>query len=132
MVQMPLSVPRRVFVTLALVAAALLLLRPVCDLWIAHAGRSAAPAHADTFAVGAPTEHGSAPAVQCCASASEANLVAPLHVSLGGSEASQAMAPPVLVAVVTGTVVLARQLHWLRAPPRTPQSFYLRSTRIAR
>ena len=108
------------------------MLRPVCELWFAHVGAGATHSRAESFAFTAPVEYSGAPAVQCCASASDPNLVAPLHVALAGPDASHPFAPPALVAVVTGAVVLARQLHWLRAPPRTPQSFYVRSTRIAR
>lgn len=132
MLHKPLSISQGAFLALAVMAAALLLLRPVCDLWFAHAGTGAAPAHTETFAAGAPVEHGSAPAAQCCASASDGKLVAPLQAAPGGPTVSQGFAATALVAVVTGTAALVRELHWLRAPPRNPQSFYLRSTRIAR
>jgi len=126
------SIPRGALAALALVAAALLLLRPACDLRFAHAGAGAAPTHARTFAVSAPIEHGGAPAEQCCASAGYTNLVAPLQAAPGGPVGSQGLVPAALFAVVAGTAMLARQSRWLRAPPRSPQSFYLRSTRIVR
>jgi len=126
------SIPRGALAALALVAVALLLLRPACDLRFAHAGAGAAPTHAQTFAVSAPIEHGGAPAEQCCASAGYTNLVAPLHAASGAQEGSQGLVPAALVAVVAGTAILSRQSQWLRAPPRSPQSFYLRSTRITR
>ncbi len=127
-----LSVPRKVFVALALVAAALLLLRPVCGQWIAQAGAGAGSAHAGAFAVGAPIDHGGAPAAQCCANAGDSNLIAPLQAAPAAPEASQGIAPAALLAIVAGTAILSRQSQWLRAPPRSPQSFYLRSTRIVR
>lgn len=128
-----LSVRRSIFVAFAATALTLVLLRPMCDLWLAHAGAGAAAAPAATFTASAPLEHYGAPAVQCCASSvSDAHHIAPLQAAPGGLKPSQGLAPAALVAVLTSTAMIAQPLHWLRAPPRSPQSFYLRSARILR
>jgi len=120
--------PRRVFVTLAALALLAVLLRPVCEAWFAHMG--AAAANAATQLAGEPIGHEGDP--QCCANVSDAQHIAPLLALSGGLKSPEGIAPAVLAAVVTGIAVSSRQLHWLRAPPRLPESFYLRSARILR
>ena len=132
MLNSSLSVRRSVFVALAATALTLVLPRPMCDLWFAHARAGAAAAPAATFTTSAPLEHPGAPAVQCCASVSDAHQIAPLQAAPGGLQPSQGLAPAALVAVLTSTAIIAQPLHWLRAPPRSPQSFYLRSARTLR
>jgi len=132
MLNSPLPVRRRVFVTLAAIALMAVLLRPVCDLWFAHLGAGSAAAAGATLAASAPFEHDGDAAMQCCANASDTQQVAPLHAVTNGVKAFGEVAPAALVATVTGFAILARQLPWLRAPPRRPQSFYLRSARILR
>lgn len=132
MLNSSLPVRRSVFVALAAIALTLVLLRPVCDLWFAHFGAGAASAHAATLTHDATFEHGGDPAVQCCASVSDAHHLAPLQAASGSREASQGLAPAALLVILTSTAIIARPLHWLRALPRSPQSFYLRSARILR
>ena len=132
MLNSSLPVRRSVFVALALLAVTLVLSRQVCDLWFTHAGAGDAVTHAQAVSASEPVEHGGHPAVQCCASVGDANLIAPLRAALGGPGASQGLAPAALLAVVADTAILARQLHWLRGGPRSPLSFYLRSARILR
>jgi len=122
---LPLS--RRVFLALAALALLAVLLRPACELWFAHAGvGSPSPA------AGAPIGHGGNPAVHCCASVSDGQQLAPLQVVSGGLRAPEGGALAALAVVVAGIAVLTRRQHWLRAPPRRPRSFYLRSARILR
>lgn len=130
MVNRPLTVPRTAFLVLALVAATLLSLRSVCDQWFTHFASAAVVVHAGNSVSGALLHHD--PAVQCCVSVSDPNLSAPLQAASGGLQAPQGLVPAVLSAAVASTAILARQLRWLRAPPRSPQSFYLRSARILR
>jgi len=120
--------PRRAFVALAALALLAILLRPACEAWFAHVGGAAA--HADAQVVGGPLGHEGDP--QCCANVSDAQRMAPLLALPGGLKAPEGVAPAALSAVVAGIAVLTRQLHWLRAPPRLPKSFYLRSARILR
>lgn len=119
---------RRVFVTLAALALLAILLRPACEAWFAHVG--AAAGDAVTQITGGALGHHDDP--QCCENVSDAQQIAPLLALPGGLKAPEGLAPAALSAVVTGIVVSSRQLHWLRAPPRLPASFYLRSARIRR
>jgi hypothetical protein len=123
-----LPIPRRVFVALAALALLAVLLRPACEAWFAHVG--AAAADAVTQLAGEPVGHEGEP--QCCANVSDAQQIAPLPALSGGLKAPEGIAPAVLAAVVAGITISSRQLRWLRAPPRLPGSFYLRSARILR
>lgn len=132
MLNSSLPVRRLVFVTLAAIALMAVLLRPVCDLWFAHFGAGPAAATVATLAASAQFEHDGDAAMQCCANVSDTQQLAPLQAVTNGLKAFGGIAPAVLVAIVTGFAILGRQLPWLRAPPRRPQSFYLRSARILR
>lgn len=123
---------RSAFLVLALVAATLLSLRSVCDLWFAHFASAAVAARAETASSGAMPHHDVDPTVQCCVSLSNPDLIAPPDVASSGPQVPQGPVPAVLSAVVISTAIFARTSHWLRAPPRSPQSFYLRSARILR
>lgn len=131
MVNRPLTVSRAAFFALALAAVTLLSLRSVCDLWFTHLGGVATSIHATTLAPYSPLQHDADPSVQCCASVSSPDATAPLQAAVFASPSSLGLAPAAWVAVAT-SAVLTRQSHWLRAPPRSPQSFYLRSARILR
>ncbi|TAN51962.1 MAG: hypothetical protein EPN19_11595 [Betaproteobacteria bacterium] len=117
---------------LALIAVTLLSLRSVCELWFTHLGGVATAVHSATLAGHAPLQHDVDPAAQCCASASDSSPVAPLQAAVVGPQPDQGISPALLVAVVAASAIFTRQPHWLRAPPRSPQSFYLRSARILR
>ena len=123
-----LPLPRRVFLALAALALLAVLLRPACEAWFAHEG--AAAADAITQAAGGPLGHADGP--QCCAHVSDAKQIAPLLAVSGGLKAPEGIARAALATVIAGVAVSTRQLHWLRAPPRLPTSFYLRSARIQR
>jgi len=123
-------VSRSLFVALAAIAVALVLLRPACGLWSSHhlgAGASVAGA----LAAGTPDENSDTSA-QCCVSVSDPNLTAPLQAAPGGLQASQGFAAVAFFTILAIATTLARQLQRLRAPPRSPQSYYLRSARILR
>lgn len=122
---------RHAFPALAAIALLAVLLRPACGLWFAHVGAGTAAAAA-TLAANAPFEHDGDLAVQCCASVSDAQPIAPLQAVSGGVQAFAGVGPAALVTIVTSSAILARQLRWLRAPPRRPPSFYLRSARVLR
>ncbi|TAK48812.1 MAG: hypothetical protein EPO27_05640 [Betaproteobacteria bacterium] len=129
----PLSGSRAALLVLALLAVTLLSLRSVCELWFTHLGGAAMTLQSATLASHAALLHDSAPASQCCDSASDSSPVAPpLQAAVVGPQPGQGIAPAVLVAVIAASAILTRQPHWLRAPPRSPQSFYLRSARIQR
>ncbi|OFZ96513.1 MAG: hypothetical protein A2Z64_10515 [Betaproteobacteria bacterium RIFCSPLOWO2_02_67_12] len=132
MVRKPLTVQRTAFLVLALMAVTLLSLRSVCDLWFTHLGGAATTLQATPLAPHAALLHDADPAAQCCDSASGSSPIAPLQAAVVGPQPGQGIVPAVLVAVVAASAILARQPHWLRAPPRSPQSFYLRSARILR
>jgi hypothetical protein len=123
-----LPLPRRFFLALAALALLAVLLRPVCEAWFAHVGAAAGDAVAQI--AGGPLGHDDDP--QCCANVSDAQQIAPSLALTGGLNVPEGVAPTVLAAVATGVAVSSRQLHWLRAPPRPPESFYLRSARILR
>lgn len=123
-----LPLPRRFFLTLAALALLAVLLRPACEAWFAHVG--AAAGDAVTQITGGPVGHDDDP--QCCANVSDAQQIAPSPALTGGLNAPEGVAPAALTAVVTAIAVSSRQLHWLRAPPRLPESFYRRSARILR
>ena len=132
MVNRSLTVPRTAFLVLALVAVTLLSLRSVCELWFTHLGGAATTLQPATLASHASLLHDTAPAAQCCDGASGSSPIAPLQAAVVGPQPGQGIAPAVLLAVVAASAILTRQPHWLRAPPRSPQSFYLRSARILR
>lgn len=124
--------PRSAFLVLALLAATLLSLRSVCDLWFAHFANASVAVRAEVHDSGTMPHHAVDPAVQCCVSLDNPDLSAPLEVASSGIQFPQGPVPAVLSAVVIGTAFFARAPHWLRVPPRSPQSFYLRSARILR
>ena len=126
------TVPRSTFLALALVAATLLSLRSVCELWFTHFATATVAARAEILGSGAMLQHDVDPAVQCCVSLSDPDLTAPPPAASSGPQVPQGPVPAVLIAVVISMAILARKSHWLRAPPRSPQSFYLRSARILR
>jgi hypothetical protein len=132
MLNSSLSIHRSVFVALAAIALMAVLLRPVCELWSAHVGGGAAAASAATLAASAPFAHIGDAAAQCCANVSDAQRIAPWQALSGGAKAFGGVAPAALVAILTGIAILAWQPRWHRAPPRRPESFYLRSARILR
>ncbi len=117
---------------LALVAVTLLSLRSVCEQWFTHLGGVAAATQSATLAAHAPVQHDLDATADCCATATDPNAVAPLQAAIAGLQLSQGLAPAALVAILTGSTIFTRQPHRLRAPPRSPQSFYLRSARILR
>lgn len=123
---------RSAFLVLALVAATLLSLRSVCDLWFTHFANAAVAARAEIQGSGAMSHHDVDPLLQCCVSLSDPDLTAPLQAASSGPQVPQGPVPAVLIAVVMSMAILARKSNRLRAPPRSPQSFYLRSARILR
>lgn len=126
------SARRSVFVVLAAIALMAVLARPMCDLWVAHLGTGATAAHAATPNVMASFSYDGNSAEQCCASISDPHHIVPFEAVSGATKFPQGLGPATFVAVLTATAIVARQLHWLRAPPRSLQSFYLRSARILR
>jgi hypothetical protein len=118
---------RRIFVALAALALVAVLLQPACEAWLAHAGAAAGSA---SQVAGAPFGHDGDP--QCCAIISDIWPVAPLQAASGNWGTASGVTPAALASTVTAVAILTRQLHWLRAPPRRPQSFYLRSARVLR
>lgn len=125
-----LSVGRNLFLALAAIAVALVLLRPACGLWSAHHLGVGAPV-AGVHAVGAPEENGDGSA-QCCTSVSDPNWAVPMQAAAGGLHTSQGFAAAAFFTVLATSLTLARQLQRLRAPPDSPKSYYLRSARILR
>lgn len=123
---------RSAFLVLALLAATLLSLRSVCDLWFAHIANAAVATRAETAGSGATLHHDADPSVQCCVSLSNPDRIAPLEVAFSGPQFPQGTVYAVLSVVFISTAIFARTSHRLRAPPRGPQSFYLRSARILR
>jgi len=123
-----LPLPRRVFVALSALALIAVLLRPACEAWFAHVG--AAAANEATQLAGEPVGHDGDP--QCCANVSDARQIAPFLALSGGQKAPEGIAPAALATVVADIPISGRRLHWLRAPPRLPVSFYFRSARILR
>ena len=120
------------FVALAAIALAFVLLRPVCELWFGHASPGGAGALGTQTVLGTASAHSGGGSVQCCASVSDGNLAASLTAALGGSDRSPGFTPVAPIAFVIGISAVARQLHSLRSPPPIPSSFYLRSARILR
>ena len=121
---------RNLFAVLAVLAVALVLLRPACELWFSHVGAVAGTVQDGLLAASAG--HGDAE-VPCCATVSDPNSTTPLQAGLGNAtQFPQGLAAASFFIVAAGTAALLWQPRWLRAPPHTPQSFYLRSTRILR
>lgn len=118
---------RRVFLALAALALLTVLVRPACELLLTHGGiGSAFPA------AGVSIGHGGEPAVHCCVSVSDGQPITQLQVLSGGPRAPEKGASAAPAAVIAGIALLPRQVRWLRAQLRRPQSFYLRSARILR
>jgi len=126
------SARRRLFVSLAAIALAALLLRPACELWLAHGGAGVVDSGAASLAAGASLGHEGGSATPCCASFSDSHQMSQLQAVSGRIKALGSVAPAAFLALIAGLVVLTWRPRWLRAPPRSPQSFYLRSARILR
>lgn len=120
---------RNLFVALVVLAVALVLLRPACELWFSHIGAIAGQAQSEMLAPLAG--HGGIDA-QCCASVSDPGSTFPLQAAPGNSQATHGLPLTGFLVAAAGTALALSRPHWLRAPPRTPQSFYLRSARILR
>ena len=122
-------VGRNLFAVLAVLAVALVLLRPACELWFSHVGAIAGQAQSEMLA---PVAGQGDADVPCCATVSDPSSTFPLQAAPGNVQATQGLALAGFFVVPTGIALALRPSRWLRAPPRTPQSFYLRSARILR
>ena len=123
-------VSRNALVALAIFAAVLVLLRPICELWHAHAG-AAAPVHVTWIAGGASPDDAGTPASLCCPYAGETGAAMAMQVAwTGGSIDWHPQAPASIALAAVAFIV--RLGYWRPPLPRTPQSFYLRSARIRR
>lgn len=125
---------KRLYSAVALSALALLLLRPVCDVYAAHAvhGHSqdahSVHHHANASDSGQPGDTDGS----CCARIADGALVTPFvlgpPVALGDDQ------PAASVAARAPTIGFGRAAHtriaWGAIPP--PRSYYARSARILR
>lgn len=104
---------RALLVALAAMAVALMLLRPACSLWNSH--------HLET----------GDSSVQCCSSVSHPDFAVPLQAA-PGLPAAQGFAAAAFIVIVISAMTFTGPLHRLRAPPRGPHSYHLRTSRILR
>jgi len=132
----PTARQRRWWAALAIVALALLSLRPACDVWLSHWGRGDAPHHALALnAHNAATHEAPAHAPHdeaCCESIEGSALVKPADMLQWRT--AQGSAPVLLQSMRAAFPVATLLLHALTAsviPPGNPP-FYVRSTRILR
>lgn len=123
-------ISRNALAALAILAAMLVLVRPVCELWHTHAG--AVDVHAAAWVAGEETpDDTGTPSSLCCPYVGDTGAAMAMQAAwTGGSIDWQPQAPITLAAVALAFIV--RRTHWRRPLPRTPQSFYLRSARIRR
>lgn len=125
-------ISRSALAALAILAAVLVLVRPICELWHIHAG--AVDVHAAAWAAGdvAPDDAGT-PAALCCPYAGDTGAAGAMQAAwTGGSIDWQPQAPASITLAAVALVFIVRRAYWRRPLLRTPQSFYLRSARIRR
>lgn len=130
MLRSRIAASRNPFLVLAALTVGLVLLRPACELWMAHAGAIGGTAQAEAAIAVPSASHGDADP-QCCASVSDPGSDAPLLAVAGGFESPQLGLGALGVAFVAGSIVALR-LTPQRGPPRSVPSFHLRSARILR
>lgn len=121
------------FAALAVLAAVLVLVRPICELWHAHAG-AAADVHTATWVLGGevPDDAGT-PAALCCLYVGDTGAAGAMQAAWrGGSIDWQPQAPASITLAAVASAFIVRRLYWRWPLPRTPHSFYLRSARIRR
>lgn len=125
-------ISRNALAVLAILAALLVLVRPICEMWHAHAG-TAAEVHAAWISDEVTLDDARTPASLCCPYVGDMGASRTTQAAwTGGSIDWQPMAPASTVLVAVAAVFIVRHLRWLRPPPGTAQSFYLRSARIRR
>jgi hypothetical protein len=125
-------ISRNALAALAILAAVLVLVRPICELWHAHAG--AVDVHAAAWVVGeaAPDDTGT-PAALCCPYVVDTGAAMAMQAAwTGGSIDWQPQAPASITLAAVALAFIVRRTYWRRPLLRTPQSFYLRSARIRR
>jgi hypothetical protein len=125
------SARRGLFVVLAAVAVAFVLVRPVCEAWFGHAGAGTAAAHELRLAAGAPEDAGGL-TLECCASIGAPSTAAASPPAGSDLPASLGLALAALLFVPAIGASFAPSVRLHRPPPPAPQSFYLRSARILR
>ncbi len=127
-----LRLPRRVLATIIMAAAALMLIRPVCELW--HAGGAANASELLTASTSDETAGASEHvALPCCPDAGDRGVISVVQAAAFGNPFDSVPLAPPFVPIAAILVTFALQaIPWRRALPRTPRSFYLRSARILR
>ena len=115
---------------IAIFAAILTLIRPICELWHAHSA-SAPEFNVASIAAGAPHAGDHPPALQCCPYARDGGAA----VAIQATAAASTDMPPAAAWIASALIAfgfVTRQQPWRRPISRAPQSFHLRSARIRR
>ncbi len=121
---------RRALALLAIVVAALTLLRPICQLSHGH-GMAADEVHVAWLLDAVSPADAGAPAARCC-DATDSGAAMSMQAVLGSASPETPPIPSTLVLALVAIAFVVRVVAWRRPLPRTPQSFYLRSARIRR
>jgi hypothetical protein len=127
------GLPRAVGVAIILIAAALVLLRPLCESWHAGTWSHASGIERTAASSGLPAMHAGGTSVDaCCSSVDGAVAPAGRAVSFGRGGDSPSLALPVLPGASIALPQVVHAVFPRRALPRIPRSYYLRSARILR
>jgi hypothetical protein len=126
-----LGLPRIAAVAIVLAAAALMLLRPLCESW--HGDTSPHASTLDRVTATQAAAHSDGASSDACCSSSDIGVVSAVRTaSFDRDSGSSSIAPPFAPAALVVLSIAAHAIVRRRPPARTPQSYYLRSVRILR
>ena len=128
-----LGFPRVAAMAIILVAAALVLLRPLCESWGAGTTSHASGLEHAAMSTVVADAHTDGTSDDACCSFGDTGVVSSVRdMNFGGSGDFPSPVPPLVAAAFIVLSVVAPPVFRRRSPPRTPQSYYLRSARILR
>jgi hypothetical protein len=122
----------RIAAVLILVAAALVLLRPLCESWQGAPGWSAARVAQGSTSTHVAVHDGDSPGVACCVSGGMAVVAAVRDMDVDNGGASPSLAPPIVAVAFVVLSLGATFAFPRRALPRAPGPYHRRSSRILR
>lgn len=127
------GLPRIAVAALILFAAALAMLRPLCESWRAAPGMPAVGFAQGSTSMHSPAAHdGESSDVACCASGDMAAVAAMRDMDVGKGEASPLPAPPAIPVAIVVLSLFASSAFRRRPLARAPRPYHRRSARILR
>ena len=126
------GLPRVAAIAIVLIAAALMLLRPLCESWHADTGYRASTLDRGAASTQA-TAHSNGALSDACCSSDEIGIVSAFRaVNFDRGDGSPSIALPFAPAALVVLSLAAHAIVRRRPPARTPQAYCLRSARILR